>query len=398
MQIKEVKARAVRDSRGEKTIAVSVNGCVTIAPSGKSVGKYEAAPYALSLEEDIKIINGLEIHTDISKFSDLDRIEKFLGNKIGANTLYAFEASIMKALARESGKELWQVLNPSLNARVAKFPRVLSNTIGGGVHSIGKEKPDFQEFLFVCNAEPSRALEINTLAYEEARQILKTLSSEETRKNDETAWMTNLGNEQVLEVMKDVQENIFESMGVHIDIGIDIASSQFFKHNSYDYNNPGKVRDRKKQIFYIADLIKKYNLFYVEDPLDEEDFKGHAELLEEVRRKCLIVGDDLTTTNPARLLEAIKRRAISGIIIKPNQIGSLLQVYKVIELAKKNKIYTIISHRSGESVDDTIADIAFAWQTDFIKTPVIGKERIAKVKRLVEIENSIITKNKIEKK
>jgi enolase len=389
MIIKEVMARAVRDSRGEKTIAVSVNDCVTIAPSGKSKGKHEKPSYNSDVEDDVRFLNGIEIHIEIDNFFDLIRVEKFLGGKIGANSLFAFEASIMKALARENGKELWQVLNPSLNTRVAKFPRVLSNIMGGGAHSSGKEKPDFQEFLVTCNAEPSRVLEINTLAYEEARQILKTLSGSEPSKNDENAWMTSLGNEQVLEVMKDVQENVFESTGVHIDIGLDVASSQFFKHNFYDYHNPGKVRDRNRQIKYISELIAKYNLFYIEDPIQEEDFSGFSELLAEIKRRSLIVGDDLTTTNPARFGEAIKRKSINGIIVKPNQIGSLLQLYVVMNMAKKNKIYTIISHRSGESVDNTIADIAFAWGADFIKTPVIGRERLVKVKRLIEIEKQV---------
>jgi len=389
MIIKEVIARAVKDSRGEKTISVSVNGCVTIAPSGKSKGMYEAPSYNDSLEQDINFINEFIISSEINNFSDLKKIEGFLNNNVGANTLFAFEASILKALAKSQGKELWQILNPFFDIQLAKFPRILSNTIGGGSHSIGKEKPDFQEFLFTCNADPSRALEINTLAYEEARAILKTLSGEEPEKNDENAWMTRLGNEQVLEIMKNVQENIFESFGIHIDIGLDIAASQFLNHNLYDYNNPCKVRDKRKQVLYVAELIKKYNLFYVEDAFDEKDFSSFAELLRITKGKCLIVGDDLTTTNPQRFEEAIKKKAINAIIIKPNQIGSLIKMREVIELARRNKIYTIISHRSGESQDSTIADFGFAWQCDFIKTPVIGRERLAKVKRLIDIENHL---------
>ncbi|MBM3247546.1 hypothetical protein FJZ17_03350 [Candidatus Pacearchaeota archaeon] len=393
MLIKEVIARYVRDSRGEKTIAVSVNGCVTIAPSGKSTGKYEAKPYNVSLEQDIKFLHGLNLSLNVNYFEDLFKIEKIVNGKIGANSLFALESSIMKALASEKGKELWEILNPALDLSVMKLPRILSNTLGGGAHShsnsIEKEKPDFQEFLVTCNADPSRALEINTLAYEEARQILKTLFGQEPIKNDENAWASSLSNEQALEVMKDVQENIFETSGVHIDIGLDVASSQFFKHGIYEYLNQNKIRTPRIQVRFIAELIKKYNLFYVEDPLDEEDFGRHAELLSLINKKCLIVGDDLTTTNPERLKKAIKEKAINGIIVKPNQIGSLLKVHEVMMLAKKNKIYTIVSHRSGESVDNTIADLAFAWQADFIKTPVIGRERLAKVKRLVEIENNL---------
>ena len=127
----------------------------------------------------------------------------------------------------------------------------------------------------------------------------------------------------------------------------------------------------------------KYNLFYVEDPLNENDFSGFRELLKKVKKfnkNCLIVGDDLTTTNPNRLKLAIKNKSINAIIIKPNQIGSLLKVREVIDLAKKNKIKTIISHRSGETLDDTIADLAIAWNCDYIKTVIYGKVREVKLK------------------
>jgi enolase len=151
--------------------------------------------------------------------------------------------------------------------------------------------------------------------------------------------------------------------------------------------NRNWARTKKEQIDYIVKIAKKYNLFYVEDPLQEEDFEGFSELVKQV--DCLVVGDDLTVTNLERVKKAIKLEAVTGVIIKPNQTGSLLEVKEIIDLCKKNGIKTIISHRSGETLDNTIADLGFAWQCDFIKTPVIGEERLAKVNRLIELEKEI---------
>jgi enolase len=184
--------------------------------------------------------------------------------------------------------------------------------------------------------------------------------------------------------MKEVQENIFEESGIHLDIGIDAASSQFCKERKYYYNNLRAKRGQKEQIEFITELGKKYNLSYIEDPMNEEDFEGFAQLVKNLN--CLIVGDDLTVTNLERVEKAIRLEAITGLIVKPNQTGSLIEVKNIIDMCKKNGIRTIMSHRSGETMDDTIADLAFAWQCDFIKIPVIGPERQAKVKRLMQIE------------
>lgn len=384
MRIKEAIARIILDSRKEKTIEVSVNGCATSAPEGKSKGKHEKLRYIRSLENDVRDIKNFKLDFEINNFEDLEKVEEIVKGKIGANALFALEASILKALAKEKGIELWQLLNKDAE----KFPRLLSNIIGGGAHSSGK-KPDFQEFLVTCNHNPSVNEVVNRDVYNEAGKILKELDSKDIMTNDENAWQTSFSNEQVLEIMSEVREDAFEETGMHVDIGIDIAASQLFKNGKYLYANGKAARSKKEQIIYVADLIAKYNLFYVEDPLHEEDFDGFSKLLKITKGKCLICGDDLIVTNLGRLKKAIKMKSINAVIIKPNQIGSLLEVKKVIDLCRENKIFTIMSHRSGETLDDTIADLAFAWQCDFIKIPVIGEERLAKVKRLIEIENSI---------
>lgn len=388
MFIKEVHARIIEDSRHENTIEISVNACVSSAPSGKSKGKHEKKPYKKNLETDVKFINNL----DLKKFPpiyylwDLEKIEKKLRNKIGANTLFALEASILKALAVDKKKQLWQILNPKLEyEKNPHFPRILSNTIGGGAHSSNKVKPDFQEFLITCNKNPGFSREVNKKAYFSAKRILDNLRLNNLGINDENALNSDLENEQNLEVLKEVQENIHEEAITHLDLGIDVAASQFFNKKKYEYKNKNFVRTSEEQMIYMAQLAEKYNLFYLEDPLEEEDFKGFAELCKRVN--CFIVGDDLTVTNLKRVEKAIKMKAITGVIIKPNQTGSILEVKKIFDLCNKECIKTIVSHRSGETLDSSIADIAFAFQADFIKTPVFGKEREAKVLRLIEIEN-----------
>lgn len=386
MKIEVIKASIVLDSRGEETIAVEVNNSETIAPSGTSVGQHEKKSYKIDIAGDIEFMNyKIKIHElpEIKEFEDLEKIEEKLIGEIGANTLFAFEASILKALAREKNTSLWKLLNSE--AKV--FPRILSNTIGGGAHTERKIKPDFQEFLITCNKNPAIAKMINHKANEEAGRIILNLEQLTLKKNYENAWQCDLDNEQALEVMKNVQENIFEESTIHIDLGLDVAASQFFKNNKYFYKNRTKVLSKEEQINYIVELAKKYNLFYIEDPLNEDDFRGFSEIVKQVN--CLIVGDDLTVTNLARVEKAIKMEAINGLIVKPNQTGSLIEVKKIIDLCKKNGIKTIMSHRSGESLDNTIADLAFAWQCDFIKTPVVGPEREAKVNRLMEIEGTL---------
>lgn len=394
MQIKEVSARIILDSRKEETIEVSVNACRTSAPSGKSKGKHEKPCYVKNIQHDVDFINKLA--EKINKlpffyyFGDLDRIEKIVLGKVGANTLFALEASILKAIAVEKKKELWQVVDHKLRIKGAKFPRIISNTIGGGAHSNTKIKPDFQEFLVTCNKNPGLAKFVNQKAHDEAGIILQGLTANPVIVNDENAHRTDLDNEKVLEVMKEVEEDVFDETTIHLDLGLDVAASQFFKKGkkggTYEYSNRIKTLTREEQIKYIIHLANKYNLFYIEDPLEEEDFEGFADIAKHVN--CLIVGDDLTVTNLERVKKAIALGSITGLIIKPNQTGSLLEVRKIVDLCQRKGIKTIISHRSGETLDSTIADLAFGFQTDFIKTPVVGEERFAKVKRLMQIEGS----------
>ncbi len=366
MKIKGVRARVILDSRGRKTIEVFVNGCKTSAPSGESRGAHETPSYRRGVAGDAEFINksALANFPEISSFSDLEALEKLIAKEVGANTLFALEASILKALAKSQTKELWQILNPAGR----KVPLLISNIVGGGVHSRRTPKPDFQEFLVVGNKKT------NLKAYEEAGRLLGA-----REKDAEHAWAAPLENEQVLELMKYAS----------LKIGIDAAASQFYKDGHYYYKHKQAVFTRQEQINYMIGLIKNYRLSYVEDPLNEEDFQGFAEILRATSGKCLIVGDDLTATHLGRLKKAIEIKAINGMIVKPNQTGSLLEVKRVIDLCRSAGIKTIMSHRSEETMDSTISDLAVAWGCDYMKIPVAGRERLAKVERLEEIERRL---------
>jgi len=379
MKIETIKAGITKDSKKRNTIVISINNCITSSPGGVSTGKHEKPSYKKTLNQDISTLKKINLFDlEFNKFEDLERLEKRIKNKVGANTLYALEASILKALAKSKNKQLYQILGNK------RKPKLLSNTVGGGVHSHLKKQPDFQEFLIIGDKKQNQKF------HKETGKIIKAKS-----KDDENAWQTTLEHESILELMS----------WTGLDIGLDIAASEFYKKGKYcpknknfssnknlknnkegfyHYKNPKLCLTRKQQIDYIIKIIKKYKLKYVEDPLQEDDFKGFKEILKKTKN-CLIVGDDLTTTNLERVKKAIKMKSINGLIVKPNQIGSLIEMKKVIDLCKKKKVKIIVSHRGGETMDDTIADFAVGFGADMLKVSVVGKERLAKVKRLERI-------------
>ncbi|MAG38447.1 hypothetical protein CMI45_03625 [Candidatus Pacearchaeota archaeon] len=367
MIISSLSVKTILDSRRDKTIQVSVNHQKASAPYGASVGKHETPTYRKTLSDDIKKIKSAKLKgIEINSFSDLKKIEKLLRKKLGANSLFALESAILKALAKSKKKELWQVISPNLKS--PKLPIPLGNVVEGGMHAHNKCPPTFQEF-FLISSKKSVKENVKILSSFH-KQVKRKVKSQ--RKSDEGAWETELNNEQVLTALSKFK-------GVRI--GIDAAVSAFYKDKEYYYNN-NKVLDKNSQIRYINSLIKKYNLLYVEDPLDEEDFSGFSK----ISKKTLVTGDDLTATQISRTKKAIKMKSMNAMIIKPNQNGSLLDLAEIFKLCKKHKIKTILSHRSGETLDNALADYAVAFQADYIKTGIATKWRTVKLKRLIEIE------------
>jgi len=386
MQIKKIEARKILDSRKEPTIEVFIETEKGIfkssAPSGESKGRYEARPYARNLQTDLSFINKIKTENfnkcKIERFKDLEEVEGLVAGKIGANSLFVLEASLLKALAAEDEKELWELLSRGK----PKFPFPVGNVVGGGLHSYSK-RPDFQEFLFISKAAKffDRVF-INKQAYKIADDLIPN-----KKISDEGAWWTSLDNEKVLEIMSIVKHEIKKKLGEEVEIGVDVAASTFFTRKSYNYKNKKQRLNKEQQINYVTKLSRDYDINYLEDPLEQEDFYGFAELRK--KTKSLIVGDDLTVTNLTRLKKAIQSKSINALIVKPNQNGSLLKVKEIMDFCREKEIKTILSHRSGETMDSTIADLAVAWKADFIKTGVFGKEREVKLNRIIQIEKGL---------
>jgi enolase len=383
VRIKRVTATSLLDSRKEKTIFVTIQTDVgnfsASSPNGKSTGKNENKTYKKSLEGDIKTLKEFESYFSeeiIETFEDLRRIEDITDRNLGANTLFALESCILKAMAKEQKKEIWEIINP----KAKKMPRLVGNCIGGGKHSHGNKKPDFQEFLLIPNTKTVRqAYEMNKKAKKEVEKYLKEVDKKfSSQKNDENAWVTSLMEKEVFEVLKKTE----------IPMGTDVAASGFYKRKKYNYENPLFKRTEDEQLFYLTNLIKNFSLFYVEDPFQEEDFNSSAKLLAKFPT-TLIVGDDLIVTSLKRLEKAISKKSVNAIIVKPNQTGSLLEVKRVCELAKKNDIKLVFSHRSGETEETILADLAFGFGADFFKCGIEGDVREKKIKRLIEIEKSL---------
>ena len=377
MIIKKLEAKVIKDSRGEPTIEVNVNGCKASSPSGKSKGKYETPSWHNSVQWNVDEINNFKFNSEINEFKDLEKIESYIKAKynfkgakeFGANALFALESAVLKALAISKNKELWQIVNPLAK----RFPTPLGNVIGGGLHSEQFDKhPTFQEFLLAPKGNSFRDKVLNMkLVYS---QIHKNFNLKNI--NDEGALVCPLNEEEIFKILSNFRDKT--------SFGVDVASSSFYtKDELYKYQN--KELNKTAQINFINGLIEKYSPIYVEDPLDEEDFEGFTK----INHTTMVCGDDLTVTNIERLSSAIKNKSVNATIIKPNQNGSLLEVAEIFRICKENNISTILSHRSGETLDDALGDYAFAFQADYIKCGIATKYREAKLNRLIEIEKNL---------
>ncbi|MAG78801.1 hypothetical protein CMI40_00290 [Candidatus Pacearchaeota archaeon] len=381
--IKSVFAKTILDSRKDKTILITIKTNIgdfsASAPNGKSIGQHAVKIYKKNIEDDIKTIKKLSNYFSkevIEEFDDLRIIEDTVDGHVGANTLFALESAILKAVAKKQKKQIWELIN----SNTRKIPRLVGNCIGGGKHSSTKKKPDFQEFLIISHLKSIKeSFEKNKKIKKDIEKTLKIIDKNfKSKRNDEDAWMTTLNEKEVLDILKKTK----------LPIGVDIASSSFYKRKKYHYENPMLKRDDNEQLGYLSNLINNYNLFYIEDPFNEEDFESFSKLLKKFPNS-LIVGDDLTVTNTKRLEKAIKMKSINAIIVKPNQIGSLIEVKRVCELAKKKDIKIIFSHRSGETEESILADLAYGFGADFFKCGITGKVREVKIKRLIEIEKTL---------
>lgn len=397
--ITDIKARMIFNSRGGKTIEVDIISDDKFlgrasSPSGASVGKHEAQSFKenspeKSLEELNKNLSkfiGIESQEPRATYDILKNIDNSENyHKIGGSVAYAISLASVESASKALQIPLFKLLKPSGDY---KFPYPLGNILGGGSHA-GPGTPDIQEYL-ICPIGASNileAIEINIKVHKQLKTILEKLDNNFTYgRGDEGAWAPNLNNDQALEVVeKAVSDSGYDS-GKEVAIGIDFASSSFWneKNKSYEYIRQRLVRSPKEQIDFVNDLIDKYHLIYVEDPVHEEDFEGMS-IINKNNPDCLITGDDMLVTNKNRVKESMKYKSCSGAILKVNQAGSLYDALEFANECNKNDIKLITSHRSGESIDSHISEIAVATSSKLLKTGVIGGERVAKLNQLVRL-------------
>lgn len=402
--IEDVRVRKILDSRGNPTVEVDIitwNGFGrAAAPSGASTGSREVVSFpeggvdqVISEVEDL--ISSELIGIAAEDIEDIDEVLMEIDgtdnmSAIGGNTTVAVSMAAAKAAAMSYGLPLYNFLGGNF---VQEMPYPLGNMMNGGAHA-GPNAPDIQEFLVVPVGanDVSEAVFANVAVHKRLKELISKKDPNFTGgKGDEGGWIPNITNDQALEIQAQACEEVGDELGILIRPGLDMASSEFWdsEKEKYVYGQDNIERDVGEQVEYVKDLIETYNMFYVEDPFDEKDFEGFSELTAKVGNKCLICGDDLFVTNSNILEEGIKQKAANAIIIKPNQIGSLTETYKTVKLAKENNILPVVSHRSGETCDETIAHLAVAFGAPLIKTGAIGGERIAKLNELIRIEEEL---------
>lgn len=402
--IEDVRVRKILDSRGNPTVEVDVitwNGFGrAAAPSGASTGSREVQSFpqggvdqVISEVEDL--ISSELIGLSADDIEDIDLILKEIDgtdnlSAIGGNTTVAVSMAAAKAAAMSYNLPLYNFLGGNF---VNELPYPLGNMMNGGAHA-GSNAPDIQEFLVVPIGanDVKEAVFANVAVHKRLKELISKKDSNFTGgKGDEGGWIPNITNNQALEIQAQACEEIGDELGFLIKPALDMAASEFWDADKekYIYSQDKIERDSGEQVEYVKELIETYNMFYVEDPFDEKDFEGFAELTGKVGNKCRICGDDLFVTNEEILAEGIIKKAANAIIIKPNQIGSLTDTYNTIKLAKEHGIMPVVSHRSGETTDETIAHLAVAFGAPMIKTGAVGGERIAKLNELIRIEEEL---------
>jgi enolase len=406
--IKNIHAREIIDSRGVPTVEVEVyledsTSSKASVPSGASTGSFEAHElrdndkkrfFSKGVLKAVNYINQ-EIKETISGLDSKDQknIDKILidldgtknKSRIGANSILAVSLACARAAAKFSKIPLFSYIGGINNS----LPTPMMNIINGGSHA--NNSLDFQEFMIVpCGFSTfSDSLRAGCEIFYSLKELL-IISKHSISVGDEGGFAPNFkSNRQCLDFILKAIENANYKPGENVYIALDVASSEFFKNNKYNLQSENKLLSSDELIEYYGELIKNYPIISIEDGLDENDWDGWKKMNEKIGKKCQLVGDDLFVTSVDRLKKGIKENCANSILIKLNQIGTLSETIETINEAKKNNFNTIISHRSGETEDTFIADLAVGTDSGQIKTGSLSRtERIAKYNQLLRIEDT----------
>lgn len=410
IEIVDVVARQVLDSRCFPTIEVDVvleDGTIgrSAVPSGASTGMYEAVELrdgdkskyngkgVLKAVDNVNTLIateliGLNVFDQVlidKTMIELDGTEN--KGKLGANAMLGVSLACAKAAAEYLGLSLYQYIG-GVNAKVLPVP--MMNIINGGKHA--DNNVDLQEFMIMPAGASSfsEALRMSAEVYHSLKSILKS-KGYDTGVGDEGGFAPNLNsNEEAIQVIVEAIEKTGYTPGKEIFIALDPASSEIFEDGKYNLKGEGKVLTPVEMVDYYANLVEKYPIISIEDGMAEEDWEGWKLITERLGSKIQIVGDDLFVTNTNRLTMGIERGVANSILIKLNQIGTLTETLNAIEMAERAGYTAVVSHRSGETEDTTIADLVVAVNSGQIKTGAPARsERVAKYNQLLRIEQEL---------
>lgn len=408
--ISYVTAREILDSRGNPTVEVDVlteEGCFGRAavPSGASTGELEA----LELRDGdksrylgkgvLKAVNNIKdkiapkiLGMDVTSQLEIDQLMLELDgtenkDQLGANAILGVSLACAKAAAETVGLPLYRYLG---GAHTYRLPVPLMNIINGGAHA--DNNVDFQEFMIVPKNAPSfrEALRYGAEIFHALKKVLSAKGLA-TSVGDEGGFAPNLeSNKAALDVILKAIETAGYKPGDDVAIALDVAASSFYENGKYNLAGEKRILHSEEMVQFLVDLAGKYPIISIEDGLAEHDWDGFAKLTAKIGDKVQIVGDDLFVTNSKLLRKGIQQKSANAILIKLNQIGSLSETLQTIEMAKQAGFHSIISHRSGETEDTTIADLAVATGVGQIKTGSASRtDRICKYNQLLRIEEEL---------
>ena len=406
MKIKNVIGREILDSRGNPTVEVDVileSGVVGRAsvPSGASTGEREAlelrdgdnrflgkgvlkAVYHVNHElrdlvVGMDVFNQKEIDYAMIELDGTETKKKF-----GANAILGVSMACLKAAAIEAKLPLYKYVGEGRT-----LPRPMMNIINGGAHA--DNNLDFQEYMIIPLRETIKErIRVGAEVFQTLKKVLKE-KGYATSVGDEGGFAPNLGsNQEGFELIMEAIQKAGYKPGEDVALAIDVAASEFYQDGKYNLKGEGRVLDREGLIAYYEELVAKYPIISIEDPVDENDWEGFSLITSKLGSKIQLVGDDLFVTNKKCLQKGIDNHAGNAILLKVNQIGTITETLETIELAKKNNYKTIISHRSGETEDTTIADLAVGLDLGQIKTGSMSRtDRICKYNELIRIEEEL---------
>ncbi|MBN9039961.1 MAG: phosphopyruvate hydratase [Rhizobiales bacterium 62-47] len=413
--IVDIIGREILDSRGNPTIEVDVvleDGSMGRAavPSGASTGAHEAVELrdgdkgrygGKGVQQAVDAVNG-EIFDAIGGMDAEEQVqidETMIGldgtpnkSRLGANAILGVSLAVAKAAAESFDMPLYRYVGGT-SARVLPVP--MMNIINGGVHA---DNPiDFQEFMILPVGASSfaEALRCGAEVFHTLKAGLKK-AGHNTNVGDEGGFAPNLPSaDAALDFVMNAITQAGYKPGSDVMLGLDCASTEFFKDGKYVYGGENKTRSGSEQARYLADLVARYPIVTIEDGMSEDDMEGWKELTDLIGKKCQLVGDDLFVTNVTRLADGIKNGRANSILVKVNQIGSLTETLAAVEMAFKAGYTAVMSHRSGETEDSTIADLAVATNCGQIKTGSLARaDRTAKYNQLLRIEQQLGTQAK----